>query len=839
MLSEVGTLLTAFSLITTLYAAFAAYWGIRSRGTPRRDDRWAKSAQNAVYAIAGMLGAALLVLLLAFLDNDFSIRYVAQHSSTVIPVYLKISAIWAGQEGSLLLWCFMQAFFTALATGRASERANARGVSARELVPWATVFLSLITAFFVAVTLFLSKPFATFPQAPLDGQGLNPLLRHPGMIFHPPALYVGYVGLAIPFAFAMAALVTKQIKGWTAAIRNWTLIAWLGLGLGLLLGMRWAYDVLGWGGYWGWDPVENAGLLPWFTATALLHSAVMQEEKRGFRIWNILLAIFSFALVLFGTFATRSGMIQSVHAYAASNLGGYFLTAIFVTLAGSLILLYTRRQILAGNVNSSHRATESLLSRDGMFFLTLVLFTMLTISVFVGSILPTLTEVLAARRFEAGPEWFDRVTGPQFAALVLVIGLCPLLGRSAMALKRLKQKRWLVLAGAVTIPVIAALMGFTHTVSLVGFAIIGLAFVTTVAEFVDGVIARRKRTEEAPLNALWRLLRLQRRKYGGYLVHTGVILMALGIIGTRLYPFEVERTFEAGQPNTVGDYTLIFEELKRDFIDDYTSTWATVSVYRNGDYLTTLQPRLNTFSNTDQSITVPALQPGIREDLYLILSGWTADGATATFKVVVNALVNFLWLGGLVFLAGGALALWPRMEHPTWNAIALVVGLLLLFGAGWAMWGLPHGALQHGSGRPLVGTEAPGFRLALLDGGSFSLADSRGKVAVVNFWASWCPSCTEEMPDLQAVWEAYQNKGVDFFGVAYQDEETATRASMTEYGTTYPVGLDTGDRIAEAYGITGIPETFVIDQDGRVAFVHIGLVTGDKLAAEIDTLLQQ
>lgn len=831
MVGEIGTLLTGLSLAIALYAAYAAWRGIQWSAAPTsaaHGKTWLQSAQNAVYVQAALLGAALLLLLLAFLTDHFEISYVAQHSSTVIPVYLKISAVWAGQEGSLLLWCFLQALFAALATGRASERA-------RPLVPWATVFLSLITAFFVAVTLFLSSPFALLAQVPLDGRGLNPLLRHPGMIFHPPALYVGYVGLAIPFAFAMAALVTRQIKEWTAAIRTWTLIAWLGLGLGLLLGMRWAYDVLGWGGYWGWDPVENAGLLPWFTATALLHGAVMQEEKRGFHVWNMLMVIFSFALVLFGTFATRSGMIQSVHAYTASNLGGYFLTAIVVTLVGSLVLLYTRRAAL----KDSSATVESLLSRDGMFFVTLALFSTLTVSVLVGSLLPTLTEVLSGQRFEAGPAWFDQVTGPQFAVLILVIGLCPLLGRGVAALRRLQQLRWVVIAGAVVIPVAVAIAGFTDVFSLVGFAFIGFAGAATLAEFIEGAMTRRKRTNEAPLNALWQLLRLQRRKYGGYLVHLGVILMAIGVIGTRMYPFEVQTTVNAGQATAVKGYTLIFEELKNDFIADYSATWANVSVYRGDTYLTTLQPQLNRYTGTEQTVTVPALHPDFREDLYLILSGWTSNGATATFKVVINSLVNFLWLGGLIFLAGGGLALWPRMERRTWNVVALIVGLFLLLGAGWAMWGMSHGSVNYGGGRPLVGQESPDFRLSLLDGGTTSLKELRGQITVVNFWASWCPSCVEEMPDLQDVWEAYQDKGVTFLGVAYQDDATAVRSAMTQYGTTYPVGLDTGDRIAEQYGITGIPETFIVAPNGRVAYVHVGPITADLLAAQLDALLRQ
>ena len=546
------------------------------------------------------------------------------------------------------------------------------------------------------------------------------------------------------------------------------------------------------------------------------------------------------ALALLGQSWEVDDLFQEIlkdRAYFETSGGGVTLgavAAIVVTLAGSLILLYVRRETL-----TAERSSEGLLSRDGMFFLTLVLFSMLTVSVFVGSVLPTITQVLTAKRFAAGPAWFDRVTGPQFAALMLVIGLCPLLGRAAAALKRLRQKRWLLLAGTVAAPLIAALAGFTRPISLIGFAVVGTALVTTLAEFVEGVIARRKRTAEAPLNALWWLLRRQRRKYGGYLVHTGILLMAVGVIGTRMYPFEVEETLTAGQAHTVGRYTLIFEELKRDFIDDYTSTWATVSVYRNGDYLATLEPRLNHYANTEQTVTVPALQPGVREDLYLILSGWAADGTTATFKIVVNALVNFLWLGGLIFLAGGALALWPHGGNTTGNAVALSVGLLLLFCAGWAMWGFPHGAVQHGSGRPLAGQAAPGFRLTLLDGGSVTLSDARGKVAVVNFWASWCPSCKKEMPDLQAVWEAYQDIDIVFIGVTYQDEEATTRTALAEYGTTYPVGLDTGDRIADAYGITGIPETFVIDRDGRIAYIHIGEVTGEQLAAELDSLLQK
>ncbi len=831
MLAEVGLILTGLALAVALYAACAAFWGIH-----RSDSRWALSARNGVYATTGLLGLALLALLVAFLRDQFQIQYVALHSSRTLPLYLKVSAVWAGQEGSLLVWAFLQALFAALVVARPSDQA-------RPLVPWTMVFLSLITAFFTGVTLFLSSPFTQLTTVPPDGQGLNPLLRHPGMIFHPPALYLGYVGLAVPFAFALAALATRRVEDWPAAIRRWTLASWLFLGLGLFLGARWAYDVLGWGGYWGWDPVENAGLMPWLTATALLHGTVMQEQRGGFRVWNLLLAILSFALVLFGTFTTRSGLIQSVHAFARSNLGPYFLAAIGLTLLGSLALAFSRRSLLA-----DPRPVEGLLSRGGMFFLTLVLFLTLTGSVLIGSVLPTLTEALTGDRFEAGPGWFDRVTGPQFGALALVMGVCPLLGRAADSLRRLRGRGWPGLLGGGLLVLVVALGGFTRPLSLVGFAVIGLAGATTLAEYGWDVAIRVRRRKENPLQALWHLFGLNRRKYGGYLVHTGVILMALGIIGTRMYPFETEAVLSPAVPLTEGGYTLVYEDMRQEPAEDHLSTWISLSVYRDGNYLATLQPRVDQYRDFDQTVAVPALRAGLREDLYLVLAGWEGDGATATLKVFVNPLASFLWVGGLVFLAGGVVALWPaaravRLPVPEArrralrDAVGLVAGLLVLIAAGLAMWGGSLGATVQSAGRPLPGQPAPDFTLSLLDGSTIASSDLQGRVTVVNFWATWCPPCEDELPDLQAVWEEYQAAGVVFIGIAFEEEEAEVRAMAQRFGITYPLGLDLEDRISSAYGITGVPETFVIGPDGIVAYIHIGPVRAEQLRAELNDLL--
>jgi len=893
MLAEVGSILVGLALAVAVYASLATLLAIHSA-----DPRWAKSGRNGVYAAAAILGLALLALLGAFLGDEFQIRYVALHSSRDLPLYLKTSAVWAGQEGSLLLWSFLQALFAALVVGFPTERT-------RNLVPWASVFLNILTAFFSAVTLFLSNPFARQAAIPPDGFGLNPLLRHTGMIFHPPAMYLGYVGLAVPFAFALAALVTRTVDGWPSAARRWTLVAWLFLGLGLMLGARWAYDVLGWGGYWGWDPVENAGLMPWLTATALLHGTAMQEQHRGFRWWNFLLATFSFVLVLFGTFTTRSGLIQSVHAFVHSNLGPYFLAAIALVLVGSLALMVNRRSILTASV-----PLEGLLSRDGMFVLTMLLLLSLTVSVLIGSVLPTLTEALVGRRFEAGPAWFDRVTGPQFAALALVMGICPLVWRAItlqkghsdgtlstlqkghsdgtrpVDLRRVRKRGWPALLGAGMVTIVAVLVGFSRPISLVSFAIVGLAGGTAVGEIGRDFARGRPREESGGLGALWRSVGRNRRRSGGYLVHLGVVLVGLGIIGTRLHALEAEVALSPDESVAVGGYTLVYEDLRQESVGDRRTTWASISVYRNGrngTYLATLKPQMDQYANFEQTIAVPALRMGLREDLYLVLFWWSEDGLLRV-KVIVNPLVNFLWLGGLVLLVGGALALWPPAQtvclpmkregrppstaRPTVRsrlrrrrqkgllpasrarqravrtAVGLVAGLLVLIAAAVMMWRPGEGFVVQPlgwqpAGRLISGQPAPDFTLRLLDGSTLTLADLRGRVVVLNFWATWCSPCEKEMPALQAAWAGYQAQGLIVVGVAVQEGEAEVREMAARFGVDFPLGMDPGEHIAAAYGITGVPETFVIDPEGRVAHVHIGPVGASELNRELRSLLER
>ncbi|NPV06584.1 MAG: cytochrome c biogenesis protein CcsA [Anaerolineae bacterium] len=832
MSAEVGSLSLILALAASLYAALAL-----ARGAHRLDRRWLASGRNALHTATALLGLALGLLTLAFLTDTFQVAYVYRHSSLELPLYLKVTAVWAGQEGSLLVWSFLQALFAALVVRSLPNRSG-------PLVPWAGVFLGAIVAFFVGVTTFLSSPFALLPSVPPNGQGMSPLLRHPGMVFHPPALYVGYVALAIPFSLAMAGLITGRVAEWPVSARRWTLAAWLFLGLGIFLGARWAYDVLGWGGYWGWDPVENAALMPWLVATALLHGSVIQQERGTFRTWNLMLAVLSFLFVLFGTFATRSGLIESVHAFARSNLGYYFLAFMALVVALALYLgLRARRQLASTPAKSA-----GLLSREGMFFLTLVVLSTITASVFVGSVFPTLSQALSGQRMEAGPEWFDRVTGPQFGALVLLMGVCPLVGYAVSTFRRLGRRAAVPLTGAVLVVLAAVLLGFTDAGSLVGFAAVGLAGATTLGQFWPA-LASRPEGEGAISHAL-QVWGRHRRRYGGYLVHTGVILMAVGVIGTRMHSSEGQLTLNSGAPRSFGNYTFVYEEARQENRADHTALTGTFDVYRDGAYLITLAPQLHFYPGAGQTIAIPALKVGLREDLYLVLGGVSADGTSATLRVVVDPLINFLWLGGLVFMAGGVIALWPpspaREASPALarrraliGTVALVVGVGVFAAAAAIMWGGGQGSVSRASGRPLPGQAAPGFFLRSLDGEDIGLAGMAGNVVVVNFWATWCQPCEDELPALQSLWEEFGPRGVRFVGLAYRETEGAVRAAAQRFGLTFPLALDVNNAVAASYGITGIPETFVVDRQGRVAYVHIGPITSEQLAQELESVLAE
>lgn len=819
MLAEVGSILIGLSFLTSIYAIFALLFGLK-----KRDFRWQLSAQNALYSSTGLLLAALLLLVAAFAADQFQLVYVASHSSTALPLSLKLSALWAGQEGSLLLWAFLQALFTALIARKISQK--------RALETWATFIMSLIALFFIGMTLIFSNPFQVTTAVPQDGLGMNPLLRHPGMVFHPPFLYLGYVALAIPFAYALASLIVGDTELWPQEARHWTLMAWLFLGVGLLLGMRWAYDVLGWGGYWGWDPVENAGLMPWLTATALLHGLDQQSRGKGFRVWNVISAVLSFALVVFGTFTTRSGLIQSVHAFSESVVGPYFLAALIVILAGSIALMLIRRKSF-GQIE----LPEKILSTEGAFFFALLSLMLITLSIMVGTLLPTLT----GGTFTAPAAWFNRVVGPQLAILVFLMGVGPLIGR---LVKGARSSLWRLappLVGAVVGLGLAWVWRFRLPAALIGLTVAGFSGGAALGEIGFNIGARIKKSGLKA--ALKQLPWLGRHGYAAHLIHFGVVLMAVGVVGTQLYAYEEQVTLVPGESANVSGYTLLYEDLVQESGEDHLDTWASIAVYDGTDYLARLSPQLNYYVTYNQTMSSPAIYSSVREDLYLVLFSWDPSGQIS-LSAMINPLSGFLWVGGMVVLLGGVLAWWPRRDGAAEGAggrqnigaqIGAIIGLVLMVAMILALWGNSLSP-NRGAGRPLPGETAPTFSASDIEGGEFRLQDFRGEVVVLNFWATWCPQCEDEIPAFETVWREVAAEGVQFVGVAMNDSASAVSAVANEQGITFPLIVEEESQITSAYGVTAVPETFIIDQDGNVAFIHIGVVDSETLLGELAEL---
>ncbi len=766
--------------------------GLALRG---RDARWWSRALLALRLSWGVLTVGVLALLLALLTDRFAWHYVAQHSARDLPLTLKATALWGGQEGSLLLWSWLQLSLSLYALTRATPRA-------RPLLPWAALPLGALGLFYVTLSWRLANPFVLLPSTPADGAGLNPILRHPAMVLHPPGIYLGFVALSVPYAFALATLITRRWEAWREVVRPWALLAWIGLSVGLLLGMRWAYDVLGWGGYWGWDPVENAGLLPWLATTALLHAAQRHHAQRRFLAWTLALALLDYALVVFGVFAARSGMIASVHAYAVSPLGYYLLAALALILLPGVVLLLRRRSEL----RDADGGADPLFSSTGLTSFTLVLFLTLTGTVIVGTLLPVLTD------WRIGAAWFDAVTGPQWALLVALLGLCPLVGRGITA-----QKPWVAAAGALLALSLAWLAGLRTWGALLGLGLSGWA----AGLALDDLLAAD------------RSARTGLRRSGALLVHLGFVLMAVGVTGTRLYPFERDVVLPLGQPVAVGDTTLVFEDLQQDLGAQRIRTRAQVAVYRDGKVEATLLPYLDHYADGTY-VPTPAIASRVREDLYLVLLSWTTDGQQVTLRVLRNPLVSFLWAGGWLLVAGGLLAFWP---WPGKMGACGALALLLLLGFAWLVWGGPQRASAIHPPRPHLNQPAPAFSLTLLDGSPVALSAWRGQVVVLAFWATWCPSCEAEMPTLQTVWDAYRGRGVQVIGVAYQDTRAEVTARLAAQKLRFPVALDEGERLSRLYGVTGVPETFIIDAEGRLRQVFIGPLDEATLRAAIERVL--
>jgi len=807
MIALMGNFLLGLAALAALYATLAAIIG-QTKVSPA----WKKSADNAMLANTLLLGAGVLFLGLALLFNQFELQYVYDHSSLALPLYLKLSAIWAGQEGSLLFWSLLQSLFSLLAVN-ANRKKNA------DSVYFAAAILSLLTAFFTSVTFLVQNPFTALSPVPADGLGLNPLLRHPGMAFHPPALYLGYVGLSVPFAFSLTGLVSGRAKEWSQPIHRWTLFSWFGLGIGLLLGMRWAYDVLGWGGYWGWDAVENAALLPWLVSSALIHADYLRDKSEEPFNSTYLLAALAYLLVLFGTYATRSGQIQSVHAYTQSSIGPVLLGALLLllVLSAGILLKFRQKSAASADAPMSLRSAVSRLT-------TLVLLT-LTFSIFLGTILPNLTQVVYGQATGVSTAWFDRVSGPQFALLVLLMGLCPL---AAMALRQFKRWQLILasLAGGLLLGAFfSLLLGELLPLAFIVFSLIGFSITAELFKFAG----QQRRASH-----------FNTQRLSSWMIHSGLILLALGVFASKAYEFSDFQSMQIGESVHSGGYQLEYRGIAQEMRADYLETKAELLLSQNGRSLALLSPYLNQYDDGQQTMTIPAVRSSLANDVYIVLSGWSDNGEQATFQIFVNPLINFLWFGGVLLLAGGYLALAPRGANAAgrwfyWIGAVLFIGLAI-----WMMWGSAHGAAAPDSDDLQIGSAAPRFEsLTNLSGQPLALDFAASPVTVINFWAPWCPSCREELPDLQAIWEEYEAQGLALLGITYDTDQATVQAAIDTYGLTYPIVLDPDAALSMQYQVTGVPQTYIVDRSGRITFIAIGAASYDDIEAAILGSLSQ
>ena len=662
-----GTLLIA--LAASIVSIVAAYAGIHKNSLA-----WTKSARNAMLVVFPLLSIASFCLIILLITNRFEVLYVYNVVSRSMPLYLKVAAVWGGQAGSLLFWAWTLSAFTAAVMLRKWERD-------REFFPWVIIVTGITLIFFISMVIFVENPFrriwldlsgneviAMFPPQgatlliPSDGYGLNPLLRHPGMIIHPPALYLGFTAFVIPYAFAIAALVTNRTDDrWIRVTRRWTLVAWLFLSLGLVLGSRWAYDVLGWGGYWAWDPVENSALMPWLTGTAFLHSVMIQEKRGLFKRWNMVLIILTYSLVIFGTFLTRSGVFSSVHAFAESAVGPLFFGFIAITLVASLALLLYRWQDLA-----SEGQMSSLLSREALFLLNNLLFIGIFAVTFWGVVFPLISELLTGQKITVGPPFYERATAPLFGGLIFLMGIAPLSAWGHSTVKTLGRTVWkpfvvsLVILGAIY------LAGMRNWIGLLGFWLISFSLLVTLYEYLRGAAARSRSTGEKFAVSLWKIGGRNRRRYGGYIVHIGLLLMGVGILGIELFQKETQNTISLGETMALDEYQVTFQSISVFDTDDGRNVArAVLQVAEDGQVVAELYPRQDYYYDSQQQVTVPGVLSSLKNDLYVLLVEWqVVSRQQATFKIYLNPLINWLWIGSLVFMLGAIMAAWPARMMP-------------------------------------------------------------------------------------------------------------------------------------------------------------------------------
>lgn len=641
---ELGNWLLWLAGLTTAYSIGVLIVGIQ-RG--RDGAALIASGHNAAFAAGALLTLTAGLLFYNLAISNFRVEYVSHFTSRELPLFYKLSAFWGGQQGSLLLWAWLLSLFT-VAVLLIYQKKNL------PTLPHVIAILMAILLFFNVMLLFVAPPFTLLDRIPANGAGLNPLLQHPAMAIHPPLLYLGYVGMAVPLAFALGALLSGHLDdSWVKNVRRWTLIPWFFLTMGIMLGARWAYVELGWGGYWAWDPVENASLMPWLTGTAFLHSIMIQEKKGMLKIWNMVLIILTFELCIFGTFITRSGIISSVHAFAQSGIGPMFGVFLATTAAFCIWALVRR----VSNLRAKNQM-ESIVSRESTFLMNNLVLLGATFAVFWGTIFPLISEAVRGVKITVGAPFFNQVNLPIAMVLLALTGIGPVLAWRRSSTENLRRQFAVPLIFTLLGAVLLWIFDIRQFYAFITLTLSILVTATIIQEFYRGVRARRQSHSENWLAAFWQLMTRNQRRYGGYVVHFGIVLIFVGISGTA-FTTHLEATVQAGKTFPISHYQVQFDRMA--FGQDATKQWmnAEVSILQDGKLIKKLQPEKRLYKTHEQPTTEVALLSTWRDDLYLVLAGYDEGKQEATFSAYVNPLVAWLWIGGWVMALGTLLALVP------------------------------------------------------------------------------------------------------------------------------------------------------------------------------------
>src|SRR5208283_3797375 len=651
LMPQIGsfTLLLALALAVYSFAAGAL-------ALYRKDDRLGETARRAGIACWAAVTVAAFALVLAAFGNDFSVAYILHHSNRDLPIAYKFAALWSGQEGSLLLWAWLLSTYGLVM--------RLRYKIDPQLTAYASAIVAAVQVFFLLLINFAAHPFGLVKGTiPPDGNGLNPLLQYPEMVIHPPMLYVGYVGVTAPFAFALGALIMKYPgEKWIHITRRWTMVAWLFLTCGVFLGAHWAYAVLGWGGYWGWDPVENASILPWLTMTAFLHSVMMQEKRGMMKMWNMWLIFTTFLLAVFGTFLTRSGVVSSVHAFAQSGIGIWFVWFLSIIFATCVFFFVRNRETL----KSEHRL-ESLVSRESSFLFNNLVLLVACFAVLWGTLFPVLSEAVTGSKVTVGPPFFNRVNVPIGLFLVFLTGVGPLLAWRQTSLDRVRRN-FVVPTALAVLTALALMMGgmkpwqdSAYFYSLMSISLSVLVIATVAGEFWRGGRVFARQTGANIFQGMVMMTRRNTRRYGGYLVHFGVVLVIIGFAGL---PFNQDKEQEMGfgDKMQIGGYTLVCQSYTQDDKPNYGSEWAVIDVYKHGRKIDTMFPERRFYKASEQTATMVANRSRPNEDLYLVYTGRNQDTGKPIIKAHVNPLVMWIWIGVHMVLIGTLIALLPNMK---------------------------------------------------------------------------------------------------------------------------------------------------------------------------------